>query len=813
MAGYKDKIEDLLEKSAHILYRNPLKVIFINAVILLVFGIQIFSLQVDTSSEGILKTDTPDFEIYNEFRNEFGKSSAIIIGINTSDIFDKDFLTKLKSLHEELENEVPHIKQLTSLINVRNIYGEEDMLHVGELLEGFPGEEIDFESIKEKAINNNFYKNFILSEDGKMTSIVLELDSIITETGQVDTTSGEGDSDSTSSHYFSSKENKLVVSKVLNITKRYNSDNFEVYLSGEPVITQISNDTCIRDIFAIVIIGTPFVLLLVFFLFRRISGCVLPLIPTYGSLIMSLGLMSFSGTHITTNTVGLIDILLAVSVADGIHILSIFYREFHKGMSKEDAIAYTIKHSGLPVVMTSITTAIGLASFACNNLLVISDMGYYGAFGVFMAWVFTIILYPSIIAVVPLKNNLGTKIEKHEKNFDNILLWFANFSTKYVKTIIAVSLIITVCFSTGIQKLGYTFDLRSWIPENNPIHKSTDVIDKSFKGTYIINGVVDSGKEEGMHNPELLNILEEEINEMENMSINTIPVGKIFSINDMIKESNKALNWNRNDFYKIPQDSNTIAQELLLVEIEGSEDLEKLVDSQHRKANLFIKFPATDIILIEDFVKEITDSFQEALDQHATFHLTGLIALLAKSVPASLDYMTNSYIAAFLIITVLMIILTGDLKLGLICMIPNIIPIFIVWGTMGYLGEKLDLVTSVMGCLAIGISVDDTIHFIHSFRRLYLRTGNVNESIKETFLGTGRAMFITTAIIVTVFLTILVSYNRPYHIFAYFSSMAVTIALLCDFVLLPALLKILYSEQIEYADNDLIPDECAVLNQ
>jgi predicted RND superfamily exporter protein len=215
------------------------------------------------------------------------------------------------------------------------------------------------------------------------------------------------------------------------------------------------------------------------------------------------------------------------------------------------------------------------------------------------------------------------------------------------------------------------------------------------------------------------------------------------------------------------------------------------VDSQFQKTRLTIKTPWVDSVIFEKFIKEIVQLFEENFQDKASITVSGEIALMARTIPATLHSMTQSYVIAFAVIAVMMIILVGSLKVGLLSMIPNLLPILFVMGLIGLAGIPLSLNTLMIGSIAIGLVVDDTIHFMYNFRRYYMKTNDAYISVRETLLSTGRALLITTLILSAGFFCIMFGSLKNFAQFGFFTGLTIILALLADFLVAPALMVLM----------------------
>ncbi len=757
---------------------------------------QIPKLTVDTSFEGMLHDDDPSRIAYNHFRDQFGQDRIIVLAISSDNIFDAEFLKKLKSLHYDLENKVPYVHEVNSLINARSTRGEGDVLLVDDLFKDWPEKPVDLENIKTFVLNNPVYVNDYSSEDGRVTAIIVESEAIISEISDDDIIDGFEDEDDSSqtkqpgtTHYISEKENKEVVEAVNRIVEKYNSDpDFSIALAGGPVIEEVYNRITQEDMMFFTVIMLLIVALFLAVLFRRITGVIFPMIVVYSSWMSTMGIMVLCEVPISIFSVVLPSFIMAVGMADSVHILAIFYRQLQTDGDREKAIAFALSHSGLAIVMTSMTTISGLLSFSMSELSSIGHLGIFAAIGVFLALTYTVFLLPAFLSIVPIKPKKSNKKTKTIGLMDRVLIGFANFSTDHPKKIIVVCIIIFAVAVSFMFQLKFSHHLKKFFPDTMAVKQDLNFIDQTFRGIGAIEVILDTKKENGLYNPELLNRIETISREVEKIDLGDIYVGKVRSINDILKETHQALNENNPEFYTIPQDRQVVAQEFFLFENSGSDDLQKIVDNQFSKTRVTVKIPWSEILVTDRFVRLIHDKFDSMFSDITEVTTTGMSVLMGKTVAAAIRSMAKSYVIAFIVITIMMMILVGDIKLGLLSMIPNLLPIIIIMGIMGATGSSLDLNSLMIGSIAIGLVVDDTMHFMYNFRKYYELTKDARLAVRETLLGTGRALLITSLVLTANFFTLMFATLGTAFIFGIYTGLVILIALLADFVLAPALM-------------------------
>ncbi|MEA1914946.1 MAG: MMPL family transporter, partial [Campylobacterota bacterium] len=550
-----------------------------------------------------------------------------------------------------------------------------------------------------------------LGKDGKPLPVSEEEDEFADEEDLTDTSTEPKE-------YLSDWENAQIVQKANEIVAKYQSEDFDTLVSGTAVINAELKASMTKDMQTFIKYVLLVMAIFLALMFRRISGVVLPLIMVAFTIVTALSLMAMFGAPITVVTQILPSFLLAVTVGASIHLLSIFYKEFNLKKDKKAALRYAMGHSGLAIVMTSLTTAAGLWSFSFSELAPVADLGKFASAGVVVGLLYTLVFLPAVLALIRMKPK-DIIIENNEEVhtfMDRLLIKISDVSVAYPKRIIAITTVIILISLAVASQLRFSHKPIIWFDEQHPVRLATDIVDDKLKGSVTLEIIVDTGKENGLYEPAMLNQIDDFSKDIMTIKSDEYFVGKTLSIVDIIKETNKALNENKKEFYVIPTDKNLIAQELLLFENSGSDDLEDFVDSQFSKARITVKLPYIDSIHYMDLLAEVNTKVDEHFKGSAHVTVTGISNLLSRIMEAAITSSGVSYVLALTLITIMMLILIGNIKIGLVSMIPNISPILMMSTVMVIFDMPLDMFTMLIGAIAIGLAVDDTVHFMHNFR-------------------------------------------------------------------------------------------------
>jgi hypothetical protein len=537
------------------------------------------------------------------------------------------------------------------------------------------------------------------------------------------------------------------------------------------------------------------------------------------SLMMTLAIWPVLGFPYNGNTQIIPTFLLAVGIADAIHILSLFYRHYDNGMEKDTAITLAVKETSIAVLLTTITTAVGLLSFTASDMMPTFTMGLYGAIGVFLALFYTLALVPSLLSILPIKRHAveppktqtdGSQYENSQNEaeekpsivlraVDSIIDRFADIGINHAKKVFTASLILGIVSLVGVAKVQFDHDPITWYPEGHDLRTGIDQVDQRMDGSMQAYILLDTKEKNALHNPELLNTveaIEEMVVNMEYKDVNAIDVKSILSV---LKETNQALHANDPSFFSIPQNRQMVAQELLLFET-GSDDLYDFTDYDLSVVRMNIRLKWSNVLYYREYVGLLKESVENTLKErgfeHVDVKVVGLLPIFGETLYNLLYDTMKSYGIAFIFVFIIMALLMASLRGGIIAFVPNLFPILLVVGLISHLDIPLNVITSTIGCIIIGISVDDTIHFMHHFRRFSQQTDDIHKAIHQTLHTCGRAIFFTSVVLIGGFIVHLTGELSTNKEFGWMLSIAIFLALISNLMLAPSLIALFWKKQL-----------------
>ena len=769
-------------------------------------ALQIPGLRSDNSAESFLLPDDPARIEYDRFREQFGQDDQIVVLIRPAQVFEPAFLERLREFHRALEDELPYVEDVTSLVNVRNTRGDGDTLIVEELLENWPESESDLVALKRRVLGTPLYLNNLVDPQAEVTTVLIKPFTYSTLDGESDALAGFEDASAEDAHasFLSDEEASELVSELLAVTERFEAPGFELHLAGGYIGNQHSTQMMMRDVRLFMSLSIAVMALVLYTLFRRLSAVVLPLFVVLLSLASTLGIQALIDVPASVSGQIVPPLLMAVGVCGAVHLLTLVYRELAAGRARGEAIASALGHSGLAVAMASLTTAVGLLSFQAAALAQVRNLGIVAPIGVMMALLYVVVLLPALLAIVPLRTT-GSSGDALQRRLSGWLTRVGGASTRHPWRVLAGTAVVLALGALGASRLQFSQFPLHWFPPDDPVRLAAELTDRELGGASTLEVLVDTREVNGLQDPALLRRLERAVAFAESYDDGAITVAKAISILDVVKETHQALNANDTRYYAIPEERPLLAQELLLFENSGSDDLGDVTTHglplPGRSAHA-CGCPWVDAICcMPEFIAGAGDSGlrEDPGTRRSASRRPGWGSCSPRRFVVRHQRDHGPLVRARISPSsrpLLVLLDREPAAQGLVAMIPNLIPVFLDAGLDGLRATyPLDGSTLMLGCIIIGLAVDDTIHFMHKFQRYYGEVGDVAIAVHRTLETTGSALLFTSIVLGCGFSVMMLGYMDNVADFARLATFATVVAFLADVVLAPALLVLVTGEK------------------
>ncbi len=713
----------------------------------------------------------------DHFENIFGSTDSLMAHIKAKDVFDPEVLQMIDELGDELLNNVPYAESVTSLMELSVPVGDEEGFVVKSPFEdGVPADPAELEEKKAFILSRESLVNSLVSEDCTETWLVVKLEQY--------------------SENLTEAMNKIAPPAMAIFSDpKYKSDKWEIRPAGMSYTEYEEEAVTMRQ--CVSRIGIGFIVMLVFLIIfiRSLRGVVVPSIATVGALCTTLGASAWMNIK-GNNTMILVTVLLSMALAVGyaVHYINSFKMHFRKTGKRKEAVVLGIRDSGWALFFTVITTMAGMLSFLSAGIRPMRWVGGITAAAVLAVFIFEMILLPCLYSFgkdrepeakfvnTEGSTNSDLRIEAMGKSIIN---------RKWITVIAGTA--VMVAMIPGLFKIKVNMNYSDMMGERTPYIKRLMEITRSQLGSqYSYEVLVEYEEENSLKNPQVLKKMDELAERIGTLSMTKVSNGKprVTSVTKVIKEMNRTLNEDAPEAYAVPDDQDFVSQLLLLYEISGGSDLYDYVSEDFKAGYLHIELAGYDgeeiVKNLAEVKKWCAELFPDASNAGVVGEVVQYAHMNGKLVRGSIKSIGTS----LLVIFVLLVIAFTSLRTGFIAMIPNIAPIVIIGGIMGYANVNLDMITAMIMPMILGIAVDDTIHFTNHIKYHFELTGNYRSAVLNSYREIGKTMIMTTVILCAMFAIFLTSTMNVLSNIGWLSIVGLASALVADYTLTPVLLYI-----------------------
>ena len=707
---------------------------------------------------------------YDNFRLTFGNDDSLIIAFKDDNgIFNKKALGVVQRITDKLWK-TKYITRVDSITSYQYIYADKDdpdEIIVEDFIQNLDSSSPSYlKQRRDIAVVDPQVSGSLISFDGKTTMISARL------------VAKAGESEDISFELMG------LIQKILE--PEIKEHGYKFWLNGGAPLTT-SFVTIAQDdggFFTPLVIVS--VLIILFLLFKRVSGALIPMAVVVLTMLIVLFIQVLLGYKLNNFTANIPVFIVAIGIADAVHIYIIWLMYRKKGEDNESAVKHTIGKNMLPIFLTSLTTSIGFASLGISEIVPVATLGIATATGAILAFILSVVFMPSLLLMLNKEIKPTLKEEDSEK-ISQRYKKYARFLISHDKKIVLFTTLLFVVMGAGLFMVKVDSNTIRYFDKEVEIRKSTYFIMENLTGPMSYEIVVDSKKKDGIKEPEFLNHVQKFYDEFQ---AKFSDVRHMSSLLDVVKQFNKVMNSDNLAFYKVPDSNELVAQYLLLYSMslpQGMEINDKM-DTQERLLRVTVQVNLVDTSKDLEMMQWAEDWWKNTSYSAKINGQTKMFAHMQSSVTDTLIY---SMSIAMILISFMMIIIFKNIKLLFIFILPNILPMVLVVGIMGWLGINIDLGVAVAGAIVLGVAVDDTIHFfVKYFDAKKMKLSQV-DAFAYVLQYAGTAILFTTIILSVSFLLFTGSKFAPNFNFGIVTACALVIAFIADLLLLPAILSIM----------------------
>jgi len=778
--------------------KNPKSIFLLLLIILVSFGYFSKDFRLDASSDTLLIEGDPDLEYLKEITERYGSKEFLIITYSPNEgMVTESSINNLLSLKYKIQS-LDWVDNVITLLDIPLLSNSQAPLQ--ERLESFKtlkDEDVDTERGFEEILNSPVFRNFVISEDGNTSGIIVYI-----KKDELKNIEKKNKNEIEEYKDALKKKNHENITQIREVIDGY-QDIGKIYLGGIPMITDDMMSFIKSDIIFFGFGVFLFIIATLWFVFRKLIWIIIPISSCFFSVLIMTGLLGLLGWKVTVISSNFIALMLILTMAMNIHMSTRFLQLKYDfpNLSNFEIISMTTGKMFWPIIYTVLTTICAFLSLVFSGIKPIVDFGWMMTLGLITSFIITFTLLPALLSFM---SNNGIKIR--ENNNSKITSFFERVSINNKISIFMITGVVIVLSVIGIGRLEVENSFINYFNKNTEIYKGMKLIDEKLGGTTPLEVILkfpdkmkviaseddefgNWGDEENPQDDEKYWFTKDKINkikEVHNYLDNLPAVGKVLSFSSIIEVATQ-LNKNK--------PLGTLEMGLLYSKIPESikkDIIDPYISIKDNEARISLRIiDSQDGLRRNDLINQINYDLENKLKLNKEeFKLAGVLILfnnllqsLFKSQILTLGLVMAGIFAMF-------IILFRNIKLSLIGVVPNFIAAFFILGIIGLLGIPLDMMTITIAAITIGIAVDNSIHYIYRFKEEFLKTKDYNKTLKICHSTVGVAILNTSITIVFGFSILVFSKFIPTIYFGVFTGIAMLLAMISVLTLLPTLILI-----------------------
>ncbi|MBM4857069.1 MMPL family transporter [Vibrio parahaemolyticus] len=702
---------------------------------------------------------------FDEIQTTFAKTDnlAIVIASEDGDIFTPQTLSLIQKITVDAW-QVPYSSRVDSIANYQHTEAFDDDLLVEDLL--YSEYELTPERIskvKSIALSEPVLKRALVSEKGDVTVV-----NITVQLPEMDKTA----------------EVEEVVSSINAMIDRYQRAYPDVTFHKAGIIAMNHAFMTAAQDDSSTLVPTMLVVILVFLtiMLRSILSVIATLIVIIGSVMATMGISGWAGMFLSTATVNVPTLIMTLAVADCVHVIATMRQSMKNGFTKVQSIERSIALNFVPILITSVTTAIGFLMMNMSDSPVLRDFGNLSALGVMVACFLSVTLLPALLKLLPIHVKMETsQDQKH------VMDRLGDFVVSQRRALLPLSVVVIVVCASLIPLNKVNDESVEYFGQRNEFRQAADFMEERISGMTNISIAIKTNESQGIAAPDFLNT----IGEFSSWLRGQPETDHVATLADVYKRLNKNMHGDDEAYYSLPQARELAAQYLLLYEMSlpYGLDLNNQINVDKSSIKMVLTVANLGSVELVDLENRIYQWFAEHAPQYQVVASSPSL-MFAHIGETNMASMLSTLPITLVLISALLIFALRSVRLGLISLMPNIAPAVIGFGLWALISGEINLGLSVVVTLTLGIVVDDAVHFLSKYQRARREGQTAEQAVRYAFHTVGRALWITTVVLVAGFSVLAMSSFRLNADMGQLSAIVIFIALVVDFLFLPTLLML-----------------------
>ena len=735
--------------------RYPRSTLALLAVITILLGLQAQKIRVDSAIDTLLPHDDPERGFYEEAKRVFGSEEGTVIGIFAPDVFAPATLARIDRLSNALAG-IDGVREVISLTTVQAIEPSDGAVRIGRLLPELPRGESAAAAFRQRVLGDPLYAGNLVARDGTAAAVLVLFDPL-------------GDQELLS---------RGVEDQISTLVAE-NPGPEDTAITGIQTLKVNGARLMEQDLTRFVPLSLLLVVAVLVWEFRTVRGVMLPLIAVIMGVIWTIGLMVLAGRSINMGTLILPPLLMAIGIAYAIHVVARYYQEIQPGRPRYETVLATLTHVRLPSVFAWLTTVLADATLSLSPIPAISDFGIFSALGITIIFLLSVVFIPAALVVLPDPKRTPRQSARRGR-LARSLEQVARFGVARRVPILWLSAVVCALGLWGATRIALETDYLEFFGEESVVRRDNARVAEGLGGSQPVYVVIDGEGPRRMRKLESL----VPIRDLQRFIERQPGVDSVLSVVDSVALVRRALEPGAAG--DLPESQAEIDQ---LLQFLDPDQMAPVVSTDWKRANIVVRTRLSGSSEVEGLTRAIED-YARRLPEGMQARVTGSIVLLNRSADTLAAGQLSSLWQVMLVLVILMSSLFLSLRTGLLTLVPNVIPIVVLFGTMGFLGIDLNISTSMIAVIAIGIAVDDTIHYFNEYNLELRQSGDPQTAVVAVVRSVGQPIVFTALALSAGFLVLCLSNFQPIRQFGYLASLTMAVGLVTELLITPGLVTV-----------------------
>ncbi|MGB0662575.1 MAG: MMPL family transporter [Pontibacterium sp.] len=686
-------VERILTFSA----RHRLVALFALILLTCVAAGGLMQLKIDTSYDSLVSQEDAGWPVYKQTIKEFGSDNTTIIYVKDDDLWNPDTLFELENLVFALE-ELEKVETIDSVFHTTNIRDRDGILDSAPLMDYAPVDQEESDRIREDALYNQLVNGNLLSKDGNSLAINLTI--------------AKDRADPTYNQVFYDEVNAVL--------EEFGGGFDQIFQVGPPRLNIEIERGMFNDLSILSPISTLILVGSIIFFLKTFSAAAIPMATATVSILWTFGFMGYFGIPLTLLTAIVPSLVIVIGSTEDTHLLSAYLSGIDKNSPelRRKAIRFMAKHTGLPVFITGFTTSVGFLSNGISDIPLIRDFAYASSFAMAANLVVTLLTVPLLLTIIGPKETKVAEGEELPKGImGKITLLFEKASVRHERKVIAITLVLFASMAYFSSHVKVSNDPLSYFKSDHQLIGDADTLHDEIAGMQIFYLTLDARLKDAFNQAEYLKAVQGAAEALRASG----DFDKVISISDHLSLVNQEMNGADSAMYNVPDTDKQVAEYLLLFQ---RSDLDSYLSNDGQRANIVVRHNISDSSDLNAVVAQVTPELERVLSPLGIeFSITGENILINNAAESLFSGQIASLVILISIIVFIMTALYSSITVGLISLVPNLIPVVFNFGVMGLFDIPLNPGTATVAAIAVGIAIDDTIHLLThygSYSRKYM---------------------------------------------------------------------------------------------